>query len=61
MTTKNYLLELSLECYQAIERLLCAIPCFLEKLEICDSYIELELRARAEDVKSVELRLAAYV
>lgn len=61
MTTKNYLLDASLDCFKAITLLVDAIPCLVRKLEICDSSIEFELTMRNEDVKVAENRLAAYV
>jgi hypothetical protein len=61
MTTKGYLLETSLAAWQAVERVVMDFPCFLRKAVCGDSYIELEIQCRDEDLPAIERRLAPFV
>jgi hypothetical protein len=61
MTTKGYLLETSLAAYKAVEKICNDFPCFLRKAVVGDSYVEVEIQCRDEDLPAIERRLAPFV
>lgn len=61
MTTKCYIFTRSIGLTRAISNLCNAIPCFINATDIDQNHFEFYITCRAEDVKTVENRLARFV
>lgn len=61
MTIKCYFLENSDSCARAIDYLANAIPCFISEILITCEGLTVTIKARNEDLATVERVLAPYV
>lgn len=61
MTTKILHIENSKEAFEAYEKIENTFPCWIDAIPIEMNYSEVIIRARAEDMASIEKILAPFV
>lgn len=61
MIKKCYIFTRSVALTRAISNLCAAIPCFIDMKSLDNNHFEFYITCRAEDVRTVENRLARFV